>query len=75
MSRFRILPRAALDIEEVGLYIAQDSPNAAMRIANRLHELFQTLAENPMMGQSQDNLAPGLRNFPTGNYLIFYRPI
>ena len=75
MSSFRILPRAGLDIEEIGLYIAQDSPDAAMRIANRLYELFQVVAENPMMGQSQDDLALGLRSFPTGNYLIFYRPI
>ena len=75
MSDFRILPRAALDIEEIGLYIAQDSPDAALRIVNRLYALFQILAENPMMGQSREHLAPDLRSFSMGRYLIFYRPM
>jgi toxin ParE1/3/4 len=25
------------------------------------------------MGTARDNLAPGLRSFPVGNYLVFYR--
>ncbi len=30
------------------------------------------LAECPQMGQSADDLAPALRRFPVGNFLIFY---
>jgi toxin ParE1/3/4 len=29
----------------------------------------------PFMGQARFDLAPGLRMFPVGNYLIFFRPI
>ncbi len=31
------------------------------------------LAEHPGMGTSFDDLAPGLRGFPVGRYVIFYR--
>ena len=28
-----------------------------------------------MMGTARDRLAPGLRSFHVGNYLVFYRPV
>jgi toxin ParE1/3/4 len=33
------------------------------------------LADFPNMGRSFDYLAPSLRGFILGNYIIFYRPI
>lgn len=30
------------------------------------------LVENPNLGPLREDLAPGLRFFPVGNYLIFY---
>jgi toxin ParE1/3/4 len=32
------------------------------------------LAANPHGGPRREDLAPGLRFYPVGNYLIFYRP-
>lgn len=29
----------------------------------------------PGLGRQESKLAPNLRSFPLGNYLIFYRPI
>ena len=31
------------------------------------------LATHPGIGMARDELAPGLRGFPVGDYLIFYR--
>ena len=28
-----------------------------------------------MMGRARDELAPGLRSFPIGRYVIFYEPL
>jgi toxin ParE1/3/4 len=33
------------------------------------------LARTPRMGRVRDELAPGLRSFPIGDYLIFYRNV
>jgi toxin ParE1/3/4 len=33
------------------------------------------IAESPYIGREREELAPGIRSFPAGRYLIFYRPI
>lgn len=42
---------------------------------DKLEQRCQSLAEQPQMGHLRDEFSPGLRSFPVGNYLIFYRPI
>ena len=37
--------------------------------------MYTTLAENPRIGRSREELAPELRSFPFQDYVIFYRPI
>jgi len=41
----------------------------------RLSAKFHLLAEQPMLGRSRDELAPGLRSIPLGRYVIFYEVI
>jgi toxin ParE1/3/4 len=36
---------------------------------------FQALARRPKMGRSRPELAPELRSFPVGQYVIFYLPL
>ena len=33
------------------------------------------LSEQPKAGRERPELAPGLRSFPVGNYLLFYLPL
>lgn len=33
------------------------------------------LAAQPMMGRTREELAPGVRNFPFGRYVVFYMPM
>lgn len=68
-------PEAEADLDEIWLYIAQDDPDAADRFLDFIEERCQLLAENPLMGRSRPELAPGLRSFPAGDYIIFYSPI
>ena len=66
--------QASLDLLEIHDYIARNSPENAGRFLARLEEKCQFLATNPGVGRNCPTLAPDLRSFPEGNYLIFYKP-
>ena len=71
-----ILPSAEADLDEIWLYIAQDSPHNADRFLDRIYRTCQqNLANNPRMGRSREELAPRLRSLSLGDCVIFYRPI
>jgi toxin ParE1/3/4 len=64
---------AESDLLEVWLFIAQDSPSAADRFLDLIDEKIALLADFPEMGRRRDELSMGLRSFPIGRYVIFYR--
>jgi toxin ParE1/3/4 len=66
---------AKSDLIEIWFFIAKDSPDAADRFLALISEKCELIATSPEMGRRRDELAPGLRSFPVGRYLIFYRPI
>ncbi len=59
--------------EAIWDYIAAENPAAAERCLRGIDAQFETLAIHPLMGRSREDLAPGLRSFAVGNYVIFYR--
>jgi toxin ParE1/3/4 len=75
MRRLKITEPASLDLEEIHDYIAADHPAAAARWLEKLREQCRRLAEVPGMGRIREDLAPGLRSFPSGSYLIIYQEI
>lgn len=75
MGQFRISDQARADLIDIWLYIASDSVDSADRLNARFYDEFTTLSRYPQMGRSRPELAPELRSFPVGNYIIFYRPI
>lgn len=68
-------PLAEADILEVWDYIADDNPAAADRSVDQLHAQFLVLATQPVMGRARNELAPGVRSFPVGRYVVFYVPL
>jgi toxin ParE1/3/4 len=62
------LPLAETDLEEIWWYIAQDNPDAADRFLEKIEERCSTLANFLQTGRSRDELHPGLRSLPVGNY-------
>ncbi len=42
---------------------------------SRIEAVFDMLANTPFAGRARSDLAPDLRSFPAGNYIIFYFPI
>lgn len=67
--------QAEADLLEIWLFIAKDSIRAADRLLDRFEETFHLIASQPRMGRCRAQLAPELRSFPVGDYLIFYVPL
>lgn len=75
MPRVLRRPQAAEDIAEIWDYIADDSLAAADRFVDQLDKQFGLLAIQPRIGRARGELAPDVRSFPFGRYVIFYLPI
>jgi toxin ParE1/3/4 len=75
MNRFRLARQAEEDLEDLWVHIARHSRRNADRFLSRLVSKFSTFAAFPDLGTSYENLAPGLRGFVVGTYVIFYKKI
>ncbi len=75
MSGCKFAIQANQDLDEIFDYIAQDNPPAAARWVYSLEEKCRMLSDTPGLGRRRNDLAPSLRGFPVGNYVIFYRPM
>lgn len=73
MAAIQRTAQAEEDLIELWLYIAQDNPAAADRVLDDIEGRFHSLAENPLMGRLRPDIAPELRYFVVGKYLILYR--
>jgi plasmid stabilization system protein ParE len=56
LARARILRSAVKDLDEIWLYIARDSIDAAEKMIQRIEEASEKLASMPGMGQKRDDL-------------------
>lgn len=68
-------PRAADDLIEIWDYIAEDNVARADAFIDDADAQFHLLLEQPMLGRSREELAPGIRSVPLGRYVIFYEVI
>jgi toxin ParE1/3/4 len=70
-----ISPRAVEDVEEIGDYIARDSPKRALSFVNELEAKCRAVAATPELFPSRFDLFPGLRMAVHGRYLVFFRDL
>ncbi|WP_082528300.1 MULTISPECIES: type II toxin-antitoxin system RelE/ParE family toxin [unclassified Devosia] len=63
---------ARRDLRSIWSFIASDNPTAADGQMRRIAESVRHLASTPQMGRARDDLAPRLRSFPIGRYLVFF---
>jgi len=68
-------PRAEQDLEDIWFFVAQDNPDAADRLLDRIEQSTKRLADNPHIGPARPDVAPELHYHPVGNYLLLYRII
>src|SRR6266853_6172705 len=65
----------AIDREEIGDYVALDNLPRALSFIRELRAQCRKILDNPLAFPAREDLAPGLRILPYGQYLIFYRPM
>jgi toxin ParE1/3/4 len=68
-------PQAEIDVTLIWDFIAADSIKAADALLARIEVAFDMLADTLFAGRARNDLAPNLRSFPVGNYIVFYVPI
>ena len=73
MAEYELSGPARNDLTDIFEYIAGDNEPAAVAVVVRFLEVFDRLAEQPRMGKSRDELQEGLRSFPCGTFMVFYR--
>ncbi len=74
MSGYVLSREADHDLDELWNYISEDSVDAADRLATKLLDSFEALAQHPGMGHKREDLTSYPVFFwPVGNYLVIYR--
>ena len=71
--KYRLLPQAAVDLENIGDYVAGHDPRAAVRLVDALERRWDLLTLHPFSGAPRDDIAPGIRHLVVGDYLTLYR--
>ncbi len=72
----RVAPNVETELDDIWYYIAKESGNVeiADRLIDSITVRFFLLARHPNVGRRRDeDLRPGLRSFPVGEYVIIYR--
>ncbi len=74
MSTYVLSEAAALDLETIWEYIAQDNLPAADRWIDKLFQAFETLARTPGIGHKREDLTSlQVLFWPVGAYSVIYR--
>ena len=75
MSEYRLSSRAESDLAEIADYtIERFGIEQARRYRDELESCIQTLAANPMIGRSADELGSKLRRCEHQSHIVFYLP-
>lgn len=74
MADFVLSQRARSDIRNIGDYTEEKwSAAQAERYVRMLFAACGELADKPLVGRSYDACRPGLRGYPCGKHVLFYR--
>ena len=73
MIRLTFSPDADADLEEIGDFIAEDNPDAAIAFVQRLRRRCHDLLTFSAVGRKRDEIRTGYRSVTEGEYIIFYR--
>jgi toxin ParE1/3/4 len=75
MPRIVRSPDAIDDVHDIGVFIARDSLEQALKMVDRIDGKVKLLAEFPGLGQAREDLGSNYRTLPLKSDLIVYRPI
>jgi toxin ParE1/3/4 len=71
---YRVSANAQEDLDQIFVYWAKRvSVETADRLIDRITDRFWLLGEYPQAGRLCGEIAPKVRSFPAGKYIIYYR--
>jgi toxin ParE1/3/4 len=69
-----ISPAAHHDLADIWEYISRDNEDAATSLLQLIYRQCVALAAMPGLGKTRDSeLGKGLRSYPVGRYVIYFR--
>jgi toxin ParE1/3/4 len=77
MKRIRVSALAERDLDDIWYRIAKQSGSIdiANSVIDSITAAFPLLARNPEAGRKRDEIGQGIRCFPVGKYIIYYRGV
>lgn len=71
----RLASQVEFELDDIWYYVARESGSVeiADRLIDSITDRFFLLANHPYVGRLREDLRPGLRSFPVGQYVIIYR--
>jgi toxin ParE1/3/4 len=71
---FRLSPQADVDLLGLWAFVAADaSERRADSLVDAITDACWMLSDFPNAGRLRPDFGPGLRSFPVGSYVIYYR--
>lgn len=72
-SGYRLTEQAREDVLAIWQHIAEDNCAAADRLIDQFTATYEQLTRSPRIGLNLNSLRSGLRAFPVGKYVVFFR--
>ena len=75
MTPIHVSDLAERDLDEIWRYIAKRSHSVEIAdgVVDSITEVFPLFVQSPEAGTRRDEIDPGVRGFPVGKYIIYYR--
>jgi toxin ParE1/3/4 len=72
--QFHVTKKAEGDLDNIFVYWAQRAGiDVADKLIDSIEDRFAMLGDYPLIGRKCNEIAPGIRVFPTDKYLIYYQ--
>ncbi|HJU19333.1 MAG TPA: type II toxin-antitoxin system RelE/ParE family toxin [Stellaceae bacterium] len=70
----RLAPQARAELDDIWDYITRESGSTTVadEVIDSIIDRFYLLSQYPRLGRARDDLRPGLRSYPAGEYVIIY---
>jgi toxin ParE1/3/4 len=75
MATIQRTPESRVDYLEIFVFVGEQNLPAAERLIEIFDQKLELLADMPGLGPARPELGKGIRSFPVGNYIIFYRAV
>lgn len=72
--KYRLARAARRNLEEIAdFWTSEAGPDVALKIIVTIMETIITLSSQPRAGVIAQHFGKGVRKFPAGNYMVYYR--